>query len=100
MAFTCCCCFVLRRRVFAAALKEMNLVETILQAPDNCNSTATTWETGKKLFEFVPNITLNCMHAPEKAHMYILLLISIHVMHIDYLITYPDKDICGYIEIR
>lgn len=38
-------------RVFAAALKEMGLEGKIMEAPNDCNTTATTWETGKKLFE-------------------------------------------------
>jgi hypothetical protein len=39
------------RRVLAAALKEMNQIEVIHEAPKECNTSGTTWETGKKLFE-------------------------------------------------
>ncbi|ODN01368.1 Glutamate [NMDA] receptor subunit 1 [Orchesella cincta] len=40
-------------RVLAAALKEMSSEQHIAEAPSNCNETATTWETGRKLFEYI-----------------------------------------------
>nr|CAD7407742.1 unnamed protein product [Timema cristinae] len=39
--------------VLASALKAMNQTETITEAPNDCNSSGTIWETGKKLFEYV-----------------------------------------------
>ncbi|CAG2053479.1 unnamed protein product [Timema podura] len=39
--------------VLASALKAMNQTETITEAPNDCNSSGTIWETGKKLFEYI-----------------------------------------------
>lgn len=37
--------------ILALALREMYHNENITEAPRNCNSSGTTWETGKKFFK-------------------------------------------------
>ncbi|XP_035708821.1 glutamate [NMDA] receptor subunit 1 isoform X2 [Folsomia candida] len=40
-------------RVLAVSLKEMDKNEAIHEAPRECNTSGTTWETGKMLFEYI-----------------------------------------------
>ncbi|CAG7836862.1 unnamed protein product [Allacma fusca] len=39
--------------VLAAALKEMNSKDNITEAPKDCSTSGVTWDTGKKLFEYI-----------------------------------------------
>ncbi|GAB6030252.1 Glutamate [NMDA] receptor subunit 1 [Chamberlinius hualienensis] len=40
-------------QILALALRQMYFSENITEAPKNCNSSGTTWETGKKFFNYV-----------------------------------------------
>lgn len=39
--------------VLASAIDKMNKVETITEAPKDCDDTGTVWETGKILFQYI-----------------------------------------------
>ncbi|XP_031786058.1 glutamate [NMDA] receptor subunit 1 isoform X5 [Nasonia vitripennis] len=44
--------------VLVSALREMNQTESITEAPQDCDNSGLIWETGKKLFEYVRQQTL------------------------------------------
>ncbi|XP_046474895.1 NMDA receptor 1 isoform X3 [Neodiprion pinetum] len=39
--------------VLVSALRDMNEVENITEAPQDCDNSGSIWETGKKLFEYI-----------------------------------------------
>ena len=41
------------RNVLAQALLELHGKENVTQAPSNCNTSGSVWETGKRLFEYI-----------------------------------------------
>ncbi|XP_011496545.1 PREDICTED: glutamate [NMDA] receptor subunit 1 [Ceratosolen solmsi marchali] len=45
--------------VLVSALRQMNETESITEAPHDCDNSGSIWETGKKLFEYIRQQSIN-----------------------------------------